>query len=303
VNLSRDSTGRIRAIWRILSFVFVFFGVTVGFEIGIRALEAVVPISLDERRILEGITYCAAAIFATWYMLRYVEKRDWSMVWLDKPAWNGRALTFGALVGGLTIGIPSLLLWGGGWLRMTGSVSGSFLRATLVSTSFLLPAAFLEELLDRGYPFAVIREAAGPVAAVVLTSAVFGLLHSWNPGANAQSITVVALSGIFLGIVVLVTRSLYAASAAHFAWNWVMAVPLHTPVSGNALPMPDYRIVDAGPDWATGGQWGPESGAPAAVAMLLVIAYLMRGRRGQIFARPIASPVISAASSTESVNG
>ena len=303
MSLSRDSTGRIRAIWRILSFVFVFFGITVGFEIGIRALEAMVTVTADSRRILEGITYCAAAIFATWYMLRYVEKRDWSMVWLDRPALSGRSLAFGTLVGGLTIGIPSLLLWGTGWLRMTDSASGSFLRATLVATSFLLPAAVLEELLDRGYPFAVIREAAGPMAAVLLTSAVFGLLHAWNPGANAQSITVVALSGIFLGLVVLVTRSLYAASAAHFAWNWVMAVPLHTPVSGNALPMPDYRIVDSGPDWATGGPWGPESGVPAAVAMLLMIGYLVRGRSAAIFARPIAPAVLSASSSTESVNG
>ena len=194
MNLSRDSTGRIRAIWRILSFVFVFFAIATLFEFGIRALEAARTLPADLRRILEGITYCAAAIFATWYMLRYVERRDWSMVWLDRGARRGRSLLFGALIGALTIGIPSLLLWGTGWLRLTDSASGSFLRAALVSTSFLLPAAFVEELLDRGYPFAVIREAAGPVAAVVLTSAVFGVLHAWNPGANAQSITVVALS-------------------------------------------------------------------------------------------------------------
>ena len=53
----------------------------------------------------------------------------------------------------------------------------------------------------------------------------------------------------------------YAAWAAHFAWNWTMAVVFHVAVSGLPLESPGYRYVDAGPDWATGGSWGPEGGA------------------------------------------
>ena len=54
-----------------------------------------------------------------------------------------------------------------------------------------------------------------------------------------------------LAVVLIVTKSLYAAWIAHFAWNWVMAVPLHVNVSGLSLGNPDYQVVDAGPDWAT----------------------------------------------------
>jgi hypothetical protein len=89
------------------------------------------------------------------------------------------------------------------------------------------------------------------------------------------------LAGIFLGGVVLVTRSLYAAWMAHFSWNWTMAVLLHIPVSGLATETPDYRTLDAGPDWATGGAWGPEGGVGAALGILGGIGYLfVRRRRG-----------------------
>ena len=54
----------------------------------------------------------------------------------------------------------------------------------------------------------------------------------------------------------------------------------HTAVSGIPLEAPRYRYVDAGPDWATGGEWGPEGGIPAGLGMAGGIVYLfvLRGR-------------------------
>jgi membrane protease YdiL (CAAX protease family) len=82
------------------------------------------------------------------------------------------------------------------------------------------------------------------------------------------------LAGFFLGSIFLATRSLYAATAAHFIWNWFMAAGLHTPVSGLPVSTPGYRVTDAGPDWLTGGSWGPEGGLAAAVGMFSILIYL-----------------------------
>jgi hypothetical protein len=65
---------------------------------------------------------------------------------------------------------------------------------------------------------------------------------------------------------------------AHFAWNWTMAVLFHAAVSGLPFESPGYRYVDAGPDWATGGEWGPEGGVPAAFAMIGGAWVLLRRR-------------------------
>ena len=139
---------------------------------------------------------------------------------------------------------------------------------------YLLPAAFFEELFIRGYVFAVLRRAAGWKLALIVTSVVFGLLHAWNPNPDAESILAVIVAGFFLGAIFLATRSLYAAGAAHFAWNWVMSGALHIAVSGLPSPDPDYRVVETGPDWLTGGPWGPEGGLMAVVVMFIVVFYL-----------------------------
>src|SRR3569623_1060960 len=93
-----------------------------------------------------------------------------------------------------------------------------------------LPQSLVEEMLSRGYLFSALRDGVGEIGALAITSLGFGLLHMGNPGATAQSVSVVVLAGIFLGAILVITRSLYAAWMAHFAWNWSMADLLHAPV-------------------------------------------------------------------------
>ena len=58
----------------------------------------------------------------------------------------------------------------------------------------------------------------------------------------------------------------------------MLAVAFHASVSGMRFQAPDYRTVERGPDWLTGGPWGPEGGLVAAAAMLTGLAYLYRTR-------------------------
>jgi uncharacterized protein len=219
--------------------------------------------------------------------LRVVDRRPWSDVWLDRGAARPSLLTFGFAIGGLAIGLPILLLLLVHWLRNGGSASGSWVAAAARLTLFLAPAALLEELLTRGYILSVMREAWGWGWGVGVTSVAFGMLHLANNGATADSVLLVTLAGFFLAAVLYVTRSLYAAWMAHLAWNWTMAVIFHAAVSGYPMEAPGYRYVDAGPDWATGGPWGPEGGLPAGLGMCAGIAYLLiRRRRSEHLERP-----------------
>lgn len=292
MSFSRDANGRLRAIWRLLLFVLVFTFAAVPIELVRRAIELRFPLTAALPKLsVDVICLTIAVLVATYVMLRFVEHRSWSMVMLDRSALEPRGLALGTITGLLPIGIPSALLFAIGWMSRESAPSGSWLASAIGVTIFLVPAAFVEELLVRGYPFAIIREAAGLWVAVACTGAVFGLLHAANPGATTQSIVVVTVSGVFLAITLVVTRSLYAATLSHAAWNWVMAVLLHTQVSGNWLPAPNYHIVDSGPDWATGGSWGPEGGIPATVAMLLLIPMLMKFGRYRLSASPDVRPV------------
>ncbi|HZI40245.1 MAG TPA: type II CAAX endopeptidase family protein [Gemmatimonadaceae bacterium] len=273
--------GRLRAPWRILIFLAATYAC--GFVASLFVAPAIAFLySLVGLRVAtDGWVVVAALLGGHFLALRYVDKRPWSDVWLDRAAARPALLARGFLFGALAIGVPTVLLIAIGWLALRPGVHESFLAAALRVSIFLLPAAFYEELATRGYIFAVLRDSIGWRTALIAMSCIFGLLHARNPGANVESVALVTLAGIFLGGVVIATRSLYAAWMAHFAWNWTMAVVFHTAVSGLPLEAPDYRYVDAGPDWATGGVWGPEGGAAAGLGMLggLVYLYARRGSR------------------------
>jgi hypothetical protein len=271
----------LRAPWRLTLFIVIALVATQVAGALIYSVLPTVGQLLGMRLILFGWVSVAGLLLAHEVCLRRVDKLPWKAAALDRGAARPRRLVEGALIGALAIGVPSLLLAAVGWLDVQpqpdGSVAGEGARALLL----LAPLAFAEELMVRGYALTVLRKSLDWRVAVGATSVVFGILHLGNPGANAASIGNVILAGVLLGTIVVVTESLYAATAAHLAWNWVMAGVLHVPVSGFGVATPDYRLVDAGPDWVTGGGWGPEGGLGAACGMGGALAYLY-GRRARL---------------------
>lgn len=272
--------GALRAPWRVIFFcvaslaALVIVGVLVGPILAwLLALFGAARVSNDSW--IEAL----ALLVSTAFMIRYVERRPWRDVWMDRGAARPTLLLLGFALGTFAIAVPTGLLIVGGWLRNDGSVAGSWWGAMLRVSLTLIPAALFEELLTRGYILSALRDSWGWLWAVVATSVGFGLLHLMNNGATVASVSLVTLAGFFLAAVLYATRSLYAAWAAHFAWNWTMAAVFHVAVSGYPLEAPNYRYVDAGPDWATGGEWGPEGGAPAALGMVGGMAFLFARRR------------------------
>ncbi len=270
--------GALRAPWRITIFLLVAFAAW-GF---VSTLLTPLLVRLSTLAGTPGASDTVVAtvslLIATWVCVRYVDRRPWSTVWMGRVAARPGVWFEGWLLGTLAIGVPCLLLLALGQLRFAAAAPGSWWGAAIRVSWFLLPAALAEELLTRGYLFAVLRDTFGWRTALGATSLIFGLLHVRNYDANVESITLVVLAGVFLGAVVLATRSLYAAWMAHFGWNWAMAVPLHSAVSGFPFATPDYRLLDTGPRWLTGGGWGPEGGVAAAVGMMAGLTYLYARR-------------------------
>lgn len=264
----------LRTPWRLALFVLLAIVGTVAASEIVDAIAGRVGGWLGDPLILSGWALVVALLAAHHFCLRRIDKLPWSAAGLGSSAASPRMLAWSALLGAGAIAIPALVLTSLGWLRFDPRPPGSSLAAGAQAFLLLAPFAFYEELMLRGYVLAVLRRSLDWRVAVALTSLVFGLLHLENPGSNMESIAMVILAGVLLGTIVVVTGSLYAATAAHLAWNWMMAGVLHVAVSGIDVPAPDYRLVDAGPDWLTGGQWGPEGGVGAALGMSVGLVYL-----------------------------
>ena len=274
----RDSTGAVRPPWRLLVFaavsiasLIIINGAAVPLVSGALALIGV-------RLVLFPWALLAAAVLAHAITFRLVDPRGWRSVRLDPSALRLRPILTAAVLGAGAVALATVPLLVLGWLRIVPGPAGSSIGTGLAILPFLAPAALWEELVFRGYGFAVLAEWWGTPAALGVTSLAFGLVHLENAGATAESVGVVVIAGLFLGGVLVAMRSLWAAFTAHLAWNWTLAGVLHSAVSGVPFATPDYRVVDAGPDWATGGVWGPEGGVPAALSLLAVTIYLYARR-------------------------
>lgn len=272
--------GRLRSGWRATIFIVVaIVAIGLGGAAAELLLDGLGPLPEVYTLAVRWIGLTLGALAAHVVMLALFERFDWSYVGLGRAQATRPILARGLMLGALPIALVAVGLLAIGWLsvvRVPGSAFGNLAGLTVL----FLAAALFEELLMRGYLLSTLREGIGAVAAVLLTSIVFGLLHLRNPGVEALSVTVVVVAGIFLAAVRLATGSLYAAWAAHAAWNMVMALLLHTAVSGTSIAAPGgWKVTDTGPDWATGGPWGPEGGAPAAGVLLVATWYLFR-RRG-----------------------
>lgn len=238
------------------------------------SLSAWIPVWAREASFM--IVMAGGMVIGHAWTFRMVDARGWRFVGLGRDAWRSPALLLGATLGALSIAMPAGALLAMGWLRVDPSNPGSSFGAAAASLAVLIPASLWEELTVRGYAFATLRERWGPMRTILITSLVFGGMHFLNAGASMVAVSIVTLAGVFLGLVLVRTGSLYAAWAAHLAWNVVLVVFLHATVSGLAMHAPDYRVVDAGPDWATGGAWGPEGGLFAAAGLAVATWIIFR---------------------------
>ncbi|PSP98696.1 hypothetical protein BRC89_07525 [Halobacteriales archaeon QS_4_70_19] len=172
--------------------------------------------------------------------------------------------------------------------------------AVLVAAYLLLFVAVsvAEELVARGYLLTNLAEGlqVGPVtgrvalvAAVLLTSGLFGLLHAGNPSATLVSTATIALAGVFLATDYVFTGDLAVPLGLHFSWNYAQGVLFDFPVSGIRVGVAVVRTRETGPDLVTGGAFGLEAGLLGVVATLLGIAATalwVRGRTGRLAPTP-----------------
>lgn len=272
-----------RALWRLLAFAVAFVlldGImeSVLGPAGRWATRQVgTPVPLYPWSTLAG------ALGACVVLLRVVDQRPWATVGLGDGAWAPRRLARGAAIGAAAMLLTAAALAVVGALRIetvplameAGTASPGWWETAGWLLFLLGPAALWEEVVFRGALYDVAEEAGGAAVARWSTSVAFGAVHAANPGAGPRTVAAVMLAGWGLALVRERTGSLPAAFTAHLAWNWIMAAVLHLPVSGLPFATPGYRTVARGPDWVTGGAWGPEGGV---VAMLVLGAGAWLGR-------------------------
>lgn len=145
-------------------------------------------------------------------------------------------------------------------------------------------AAVGEELAFRGALFRIVEESFGTGTALVISAALFGLLHALNPGATVASTAAIALeAGVLLAAAYALARNLWFPIGLHLGWNFTEGGIFGVSVSGGAAAKGVFSVSLAGRDLLTGGKFGPEASIVAiavclAAAVVLLVLGVRRGR-------------------------
>lgn len=296
MSVFRSRSGRIRWGWRLGLFLLVFLAVLLAAGLALGQVDF--GWSEDLGMIVGAGVSAAAALLASWVLTEKVEGVPLASVGLPVDGLLPRELGRGFLVGVVLIALAVGAMAAAGWVSWTlepdGFAPGAFFASLVEVTVFLAVAAFLEELIFRGYPFQVTAEALGGGWALALTSAAFAVAHAWNPGLGPEvllegaslervlPLVNIGLAGLVLGLAYWRTYSLWFATGLHLGWNWTMGFAADLPVSGLEPDAPGYGLFETpgfdavvqGPTLWTGGGFGPEGGLAVTLASLAGIAWL-----------------------------
>jgi membrane protease YdiL (CAAX protease family) len=280
--------GLLRPIWRVLLFVFVLgIGVT-AVSRGLNALLPYVPaLSSETSRfgsIVQHLPFYSVMLVVTALFIRVFDRRSVRTLglWFYAGWWREAAL--GIFCGGALIAatVGGIVVSGGAYYLGLGGDAAFWVLGAIGTAVFVLLAAAAEEIAFRGYAFQRLVDSIGQLGAVVVLSALFGIVHLKNPGhPTAISTANTALAGVLLAVAYLKTRGLWLPLGLHWAWNFFLGPVFGLPVSGFTRPFQPYlfKAQVRGPEWLTGSTYGPEGSILLTVACVAAIVWLARTRR------------------------
>lgn len=294
---------RLRSGWRILSAVIIYFALYKGYLFIMNYLGAMLYYSSESPMstfIISGTVRIIPPLIALWLTGNFLDRRkitDFGFSF-NKNWWKD--FGFGFCLGALLMIVIFFVEYIFGIVTITetfhtGNTQYNFIFPFMVFLFAFLCVGIGEELFARGYLIKNLSEGLSSrsispktsiMIALVFSSILFGIGHWGNPNATFISTFNISIAGVFLGAGYIYTGQLAIPIGLHFAWNFFQANVFGFPVSGQTYPagaVSLFKIEQGGPDFITGGAFGPEAGLMGLLAMLLgiVITYLyIRNRKG-----------------------
>jgi len=284
---------RLRAGWRLAIQTAILLGV--GLCVGLPIVFILflldpsiinVPLQLKPGQLLLGTIAETIAITTSVFLARkFLDKQPIESLGLKLTIQALFDVLAGIGIAFLQMGLIFVLMLGIGWLTIEG-FAWEFDPVNVIITNvitFLIMFIFVgwnEELLSRGYHLQTIASGLNLFWGVVISSAVFGLLHLGNPNATWVSAAGIFFAGVFLAFGYVRTKQLWLPIGLHIGWNLFEGVGFGFPVSGLDI-YALTRITVHGPELWTGGAFGPEAGLIVLPALILgaFLIYLYTIRR------------------------
>lgn len=224
---------------------------------------------------------CALSALVVVLYCRFAEGRSlFSMGFIRKDAWIHYLK--GIAVGFVFFSTVYLTLIATGSVTFDGLNSKASLAMLLLFFFGFVIQGAQEEILTRGYFMMSLSTRLPAIAAILISSFTFSVLHLFNSGFGLLAFVNLVLYGVFLAVYMLKTGNIWGVCAIHSVWNFSQGNLYGMPVSGmNIMEISLFSssLVE-GKEWLSGGAFGPEGGViTSAVSILAIVLTLLLGKR------------------------
>jgi uncharacterized protein len=270
----------IRAGWRLLMFLAIFFAIARPAGFGLGHIPAFASWAKSQpagtivatfQIVTEGFAILILCMSA-WIMSK-IEKRSFADYGLPasgafgKRFWQGIPFGFGSL--SFLLGVIAML-HGFSFAGTESHGAEAVKYGLLFGVAFILVGIF-EEFSFRGYMQATLQQGIGFWPAAILLSILFGAIHLQNLGEAKIGAVMAGSFGLLAAFSLQRTGNLWFPIGMHAAWDWGETYFYGVPDSGQLATGRLLNSSSHGPAWLTGGTVGPE-GSVLVFAVLVLTA-------------------------------
>lgn len=224
-------------------------------------------------------------IWGAFLLYLAVSKTSHPILKVLRPGYGGNTLRGLALGLGLGFALNGICVLAA---ALSESIQLSFIGVDVLGLVLVFACVFIqssaEELAVRCYLYEwTLRTTRSPALSIILSSALFALLHLTNRGASFVSCLNIFLTGVLFCLLMARFRSPWAAFGCHTGWNFTQAVLFGLPNSGYTTPFALFGLASGTTpqtsfayDPIFGIEASPFCGVVCAAACVALILYARR---------------------------
>lgn len=162
-------------------------------------------------------------------------------------------------------------LFGAFEIRLTQHINPILVLASLLGFAI---QSMTEEVICRSYLQQSVAIKTNMLTGILISAIFFTLAHVTNPGMSLVPLLNLFIFGLVFSFFYAVSDNVWFVSAAHSAWNFVMAVGFGIQVSGNRFITSIAETQVSGSELINGGSFGLEGSLITTAIGIVLIAYL-----------------------------
>ncbi|ELZ95133.1 hypothetical protein C440_08652 [Haloferax mucosum ATCC BAA-1512] len=289
-----DTERRPTAPLRLLTMPIVVVLVVLALAFGVVGPLGTVLSGRPVASVVTNVVSAGATGIAGLVVARYIDRRTLSDLGFGIDRDWMLDLGFGLALGAVLMGGIFLVGLATGWFTVDSvGFGGARLSGVASLLALFVVVGISEELLVRGVVLTDISEGlrwkfdvrVASTVALVVSAAVFGVIHLSNPNSSLASTLSITLAGVMLGLGYVLSGDLAIPIGLHITWNFFQGGVFGFSVSGLSFGTSVVATTERGPDVITGGAFGPEAGLLGVGAILVgtaAIAWYVRARYGNL---------------------